>query len=54
MYRYILDNEAEALRHGITELEDIRDTTSANEYGGWLHISCRPHALGNRIRIVRP
>jgi len=54
MYRYILDNEGEALKHGITELEDIRDTTSANEYGGWLHISCRPHTLGNRIRIVRP
>jgi hypothetical protein len=54
MYAYILANEAEAMRHGITELEDIRDTTTGNPFGGWLHISCRPHTMGNRIRIVRP
>jgi hypothetical protein len=48
MYNYILTNEAEAMRHGITELENIIDTPT------WLHISCRPHTLGNRIRIVRP
>ena len=48
MYAYVLANEAEAMRHGITEVEDIRDTPT------WLHISCRPHTLGNKIRIVRP
>ena len=48
IYRYILANESEAMRHGITELENIIDTPT------WLHISCRPHTLGNRIRIVRP
>ena len=54
MYRFILDNQAEAMKHGITELEDIRDTTSANEYGGWLHISCRPTGLSDRIKVIRP
>lgn len=48
MYAYVLANEAEAMRHGIIEVEDIRDTPT------WFHISCRPHSLGNRIRIVRP
>jgi hypothetical protein len=54
MYAFIIANESEALANGITELEDIRDTTRANQYGGWLHISCRPHTMGRKIRIVRP
>lgn len=54
MYRFILDNQAEAMKHGITELEDIRDTTSNNQYGGWLHISCRPTGLTDRIKVIRP
>ena len=54
MYKFILDNEKTALSKGITEVEDIRDTTSANIYGGWLHISCRPHSIPNKIRVVRP
>ena len=54
MYRYILDNEKTALQMGITELEDIKFTTTSNPFGGWLHISCRPHTLGKKIRIVKP
>jgi hypothetical protein len=48
MYTFIIANESEALANGITELEDIRDTPS------WLHISCRPHTMGRKVRIVRP
>ena len=48
MYSFILANETEAMRHGITEVEDIRFTPT------WLHISCRPHTLGNKIRVVKP
>lgn len=47
MYQFVLDNEAEAMRHGITEVEDIRDTPT------WLHISCRPTGL-KKIKVVRP
>ena len=48
MYRFVLDNESEAMSKGITEVEDIRDTPT------WFHVSCRPHNLGKKIRIVRP
>jgi hypothetical protein len=48
VYHFIIENEAEAMSKGITELEDIMYTPT------WLHVSCRPHSLGNRIRIVRP
>ena len=48
MYAYILANESVALYKGITELEDIAFTPT------WLHVSCRPHTLGKRIRIVKP
>jgi len=54
MYAFILDNEAEAMSKGITELEDIRDTTTSNPYGGWLHISCRSTGIPNKIKIIRP
>lgn len=48
MYHYVLANEREAMRHGITEVEDIRFTPT------WFHISCRPHTMGKCIRIVKP
>lgn len=54
MYSYVLANKEEALKHGITEVEDIRDTTTTNPYGGWFHISCRPHSIPNTIRVIRP
>lgn len=48
MYHFIIENEVEAMAKGITELEDISFTPT------WLHVSCRPHTLGKKIRIVKP
>jgi len=53
MYKYVLENQEEAMKHGITEVEDIRDTTTSNPFGGWFHISCRPTGL-SKIKVIRP
>ena len=55
MYAFILANQSEAYAHGMREVEDIRDTTTSNACGGWLHISSRfgTPAL-NKIRVIQP
>lgn len=55
VYKHITENEGRMKRFfnaGITVIEDIRDTTSDNKYGGWLHIDNRYTGLDN-ILIVR-
>ena len=47
VYAFIMANQDEARKHGITTVEDIADTPT------WLHISCQVHR-GNGIRVVKP
>lgn len=50
VYNYILANQAEARRNGITTIEDIKDAPT------WIHIDCRalpPDFPKDKVLVVR-
>lgn len=50
VYNFILENQAEARRNGITTIEDIKDAPT------WIHIDCRALPEGfpkDKIQVVR-